>query len=181
MKRLIVTSADLSGTPLSELKSWLAISANTFDAALELQLRAALDLCEAFTGQMPLEQMCEQILPVRQGWQMLATAPVNAIQHVEGIPAEGPRFALPGTSYSVDIDAGGKGHVNVSSPGAAGRIAVGFTAGIAPSWSSLPAGLRQGIIRAAAHLYRDSEGGKPETLPVAIAALWQPWRQMRLA
>ena len=47
--------------------------------------------------------------------------------------------------------------------------------------SSLPDGLRHGIIRLAAHAWhqRESDGPTPNP-PAAVAALWRPWRQLRL-
>ena len=48
-------------------------------------------------------------------------------------------------------------------------------------WSALPQGLRHGVIRLAAHLYRERDDPSGAAIPPAgVAALWQPWRQMRL-
>lgn len=57
-------------------------------------------------------------------------------------------------------------------------------AAAAADWAELPPGLTEGIIRFAAHLYRDRDGG-PGSLgtrepPAAVAALWRPWREPRL-
>lgn len=46
-------------------------------------------------------------------------------------------------------------------------------------WSALPEALRHGVIRLAAHLYRDGDGAAAAP-PAAVAALWRPWRRMRL-
>ena len=132
MKRAIVTSAALVPAALAELKDWLGITTSGDDAQLNALLRAALDLCEDFTGVMPLQQVCEEILPLSPTWQALRTRPVQAVTGVQGIPAEGARFALPVGSYAIDLDADGAGRVHISHAGAAGRIAVRFTAGIAP-------------------------------------------------
>lgn len=95
MKRAIIAPANLAGPALDELKGWLAITTSGDDPALETLLRGALDMCEGFTGQMPLECTCEEILPASGEWQVLAARPVQAVTAVDGIPAEGPRFALP--------------------------------------------------------------------------------------
>lgn len=182
MKRAIVTPAALSPEALAELKDWLGITTTGDDPQLEALLRASLELCEDFTGTMPLQQLCETVLPVRSGWMRLATGPVQAIAAVEGVPAEGARFALPVGDYAIDLDADGGGQVQVGNPGAAGRIAVRFTAGLSPDWASLPAALRHGTVRMAAHHYRSREGDAPGALPpAAVAALWRPWRRLRLA
>ena len=181
MKRSIITPPDLSGAPLGELKQWLAISTNHEDAALQRLIAAALDLCEAFTGQMPLASECEDVLPVLARWQTLSVRPVNAITQVETVPVEGLRAPLDIADYEIDIDASGNGCVRVvRSPGAS-RIAVRYSAGLANDWGQLPDAMRHGIVRLAAASYRSRDSDAAANVPVAVAALWQPWRQMRLA
>lgn len=183
MKRAIVTPAALDPAALAELKDWLGITQGSDDAQLAALLRAALDLCEDFTGLMPLQQDCEEVLTASADWTGLSAAPVAAITLVSGIPAEGARFVLPTASYAIDIDAGGRGSVRVMAPGAAGRVAVRFTAGLSADWSGLPSALRHGVLRLAAHQYRQREvsSASSATPPAAVSALWRPWRRMRLA
>lgn len=181
MQRLIVTPPVLPPVALAELKDWLGITTAMDDAPLAALLRAALELCEDFTGRMPLQATCEEMLCVTGGWQRLSTRPVQAIQQVEGVPAEGPRFALATEDYAIDLDADGGGLVRVLRQGTAGRIAVRFVAGLAADWASLPETLRHGAIRLAAHQHRAREQGEAAPLPPAVvAALWRPWRRMRL-
>ena len=182
MKRALVVPPVLSPAALGELKQWLAISMPGDDAALMALLRAALETCEAFTGLMPLAAECEEVLPASAVWQALATRPVQAVTGVEGIPAEGARFALAPEDYAIELDADGGALVRVLRQGAAGRVAVRFTAGIAAEWAELPDGLRHGVLRLAAHHYRERESGSARALPpAAVAALWRPWRRMRVA
>lgn len=182
MKRAIVTPAALAPAALSELKAWLGITTSLDDPQLTALLRAALDMCEDFTGTMPLQQVCEEMVPVASGWQKLAVRPVQAITAVDGIPAEGARFALPASNYAIELDADGGGRVLVTNSGIAGRIAVRFSAGLSPDWAALPEALRHGVLRLAAFQYRQREADNAEVLPpVAVAALWRPWRRMRLA
>jgi uncharacterized phiE125 gp8 family phage protein len=182
MKRAIIAPPALAPAALDELKQWLAITTTGEDAALGALLLAALETCEAFTGLMPLEATCEEVLPAGTCWRALQTRPVQAVTGIEGIPPEGARFALAAEDYAIDLDADGGAHVRVIRRGAAGRIAVRFVAGLAPDWASLPDGLRQGAIRLAADAYRrrdgESQGRQP---PAAVAALWRPWRRMRVA
>ena len=182
MKRLLITPPVLPPAALAELKDWLGITTAQDDAPLTRALAAALELCEGFTGSVPLECECEEWLAVTGGWQRLATRPVQAIAAVEGVPAEGARFALNLADYEIDLDAGGGGLVRMLAPGLARRIAVRFTAGLASTWEALPETLRHGVIRLAAHQHRarDSDGAGPVP-PAAIVALWRPWRRMRLA
>lgn len=181
MRRAILAPAELGGAALGELKSWLAFTTSAEDALLTGLLGAAVEACEGFTGAMPLQQTCEEVHTASPGWQRLRTAPVQAITGVEGIPAEGPRFAMPSGAYELELEADGSGMVRVTRQGAAGRIAVRFVAGLAPGWGSLPEGLRHGIVRLAAHLYRERDAADPVQPPAAVTALWGPWRRMRLA
>lgn len=183
MKRAIVTPAALSQAALSELKDWLGITTTGDDAQLAALLRAAIDLCEDFTGTMPLQQGCEELIPVSADWIRLTAQPVQAITAVQGLPAEGARFALPVGDYAIDLDHDGAGRVRVMRSGSAGRIAVRFTAGLAPDWASLPEPLRHGVLRLAAHQYRarEDDGAVAALPPAVVAALWRPWRRLRLA
>ena len=181
MKRAILAPAELGGAALGELKSWLGISTSTEDTLLIALIGAAAEACEGFTGAMPLQQGCEEILASSPGWQRLGTRPVQAITGVEGIPAEGPRFALASDAYDIELEADGGAMVRVPRPGAAGRVAIRFVAGLVPGWGSLPDGLRHGIVRLAAHLHRGRELADAGTPPAAVAALWRPWRRVRLA
>ena len=182
MKRAIVAPAILPASALAELKHWLGISTTHDDALLSAQLRAALDMCEAFTGLMPLEAECEETIPARGGWLPLTVRPVQAITAAAGITPNGTQTALGVGDYELDLDADGAGRLRLLNRGNATNLAVRFTAGLVPGWDVLPEALRQGIIRLAAHQHREREnsGAAPQP-PAAVAALWQPWRRMRLA
>ncbi len=181
MKRAVIVPPDLSGDPLDALKSWLAISTSHEDGALVDLLGAALDLCEAFIGQTPLQAEYESILPVLARWQTLAARPVVAITAVEGAPVDGERFALDLTDYEIEINPRSEGCVRVLRSIGTSRIAVRYTAGLAVEWGQLPDALKHGIIRLAAASYRSrGEDSVLATMPSAVAALWQPWRQVRL-
>lgn len=181
MKRAILAPAPLAAAALAELKDWLAITTPRDDGVLTAQLRAALDMCEAFTGTMPLLAQCEELLPASGDWQKMHASPVQAITSVEGIPAQGARFAIPAPDYALDLDADGTASIRLINMGAATRVAVRFSAGLAADWSGLPESLRQGVLRLAAHQYRQRDNADVAPVPpAAVAALWRPWRRMRL-
>ena len=181
MKRAIVVPAIVAGAALDELKDWLAITTPRDDAVLTSLLHGALDMCEAFTGQMPLEALCEEVLPASAFWQKLQTRPVQAIAGLEGLQADGSRFPIAARDHAVELDADGAGRVRLLRQVGASRIAVRFTAGMTANWSALPESLRQGILRLAAHHYTQRVGGGKDTAPpAAVAALWRPWRRLRL-
>ena len=55
-------------------------------------------------------------------------------------------------------------------------------AGLAADWTVLPEPLRHGMVRLAAHQHRERESsGAASVPPAAVAALWRPWRRLRLA
>lgn len=181
MKRAIVVPAILAGAALDELKDWLAITTSGDNATLIGLLRSALEMCEAFTGQMPLEALCEEIIPAGCGWQPLTTRPVTAITGVDALLASGTRNPLPAEDFAFELDIDGAGAVRIFRADDSRRCVVRFTAGMANDWEHLPNGLRQGILRLAAYNFRERDAEtKHPAPPAAVAALWQPWRRMRL-
>ncbi len=180
MTRTIVVPAELGGAALDELKGWLALTRDAEDALLTGLLASALDAAEAFTGTMPLVQTCEEIRPAARVWHVLGTRPIGAITSVESVAADGTRHTLPIDAYQIELAADGTGSVRVTGA-TQQRIAVRFVAGLAPAWTSLPEGLRHGVVRLAAHLYRERDGDTLGRLPSAVSALWRPWRRMRIA
>lgn len=182
MMRVIVTPASLPAAALAALKDWLGITVAADDASLDVLLRASLDLCAEFTGMVPLAATIEETLPLAGGWQALSSRPVLGITSVAAVALDGSRQALGIASYDTDIAADGSARVRVHDNGAFTRVVVQFTAGLAPDWDHLPEPLRHGIIRLAAHQYRTRETPGAEPLPPAsVAALWRPWRRLRLA
>lgn len=162
-----------------EVKAWLRLETAFEDALLDRLVRSAIGHGEGFTGQALIVREEVERLPVSREWQRLRWTPVRALTGVMGIPAEGAAFALSPESYAIDIDGNGDGWVRVTAPGAAGRIDVTASVGLAADWAGLPEAVRQGAVRLAAHMFahRDGDGGTP---PAAVSALWRPWRRMRI-
>ncbi|HEX8261706.1 MAG TPA: hypothetical protein VF547_02410 [Allosphingosinicella sp.] len=164
-------------------KGFLRVERPDEDGLIETLAAAAAELCEAFIGQALLARGFVETMPASRAWQKLSRTPVRAITLVEALPAEGPAQTLAVGAYAIDIDAAGDGWVRLTEPGAARRIRVGYQAGVAGSWPDLPAALRHGILRLAAHLYmnRAEEGGRAAAEPPrAVAALWRPFRRLRM-
>lgn len=177
MKRTIITPAILPPLALAELKQWLGITVAADDAPLGRLLAAALETCESFTGRMPLLQACQETLVAQGGWQMLATRPVLAVLAVQ----QPDGTALAPDAYALALEADGSARVRLLAP-ALGPVVVRFTAGVAATWDDLPEGLRQGLIRLAAHQHRERDNAGAAPLPPAsVVAMWRPWRRVRLA
>lgn len=160
---------------IEEAKAYLRLDGSDEDGLIAGFIRAATSLAEAFTGQTLIVRDLQERVSPEAGWHRLASYPVTSIV---GIDAGGE--PLPATAYEIDIDPGGTGWVRIVDAGTVRPLTVRYTAGLGTDWNGVPEPLRQGIVRFVAHLhaYRDA----PDTpgLPTAIAALWRPWRRLRL-
>lgn len=174
----IERSASLAA-PLDALKAYLRISRSDEDALLTDLIRAASDMAEQFIGQLILQRGVEEILNASRDWHRLAMRPVTHIDAVAGVPADGSEFALPVENYALDIDGNGDGWVRVIEPGSAGRIHISYQAGIAVDADGVPDAICHGIIRLAGEYHARRDGLDPQP-PASVAALWRPWRRMRL-
>ena len=163
-------------------KAYLRVERSDEDGLIAGLVLAAGELCEAFIGRPLLERDFIETIPAGKAWRRLGNGPVRSITQIESVPAEGPAQALPAAGYGIDIDSRGGGWVRLTATGDVSRIRVGYRAGLAPGWADLPAALRQGILRLAAHFYtsRASEGAKASEPPAAVTALWRPFRRLRL-
>jgi uncharacterized phiE125 gp8 family phage protein len=180
MQRIIVQPPVLDGAALAELKHWLGISRPNDDAALTGLLETSVTICEAFTGQAPLRQTVEEVIPIAAGWQELVSRPVQDLTGAALIGSDGTRETLAVPSDTLDVRIGGKACVQLLRPLEGHGLALELVVGIAAQWEGLPAPLRQGVIRLAAHHYRDREGKASAVPPASVTALWRPWREVRL-
>lgn len=160
---------------LAECKAYLRLERDDEDALIAGFIRTAMALCEAFTGQWLIERAGEQQLAMNGGWQRIEALPVVAIIGVIG--AVGP---APGDSFESDIDLSGMGWVRLVDPGAIAAPVVRFRAGLAADWNGVPEPLRQGLIRLVVHLFTHRDAADAGAPPAAVAALWRPWRRLRL-
>lgn len=158
---------------LAEVKAYLRLEHGEDDGMLAGFVRTAMALCEAFTGQWLIVRVGVQRLDADTGWQRLGIAPVVEITGVDR--ADG---SLPAADYETDIDAAGTGWVRLKAPIIGARATA--RAGLGDDWNDLPEPLRQGIIRLVAHLHAHRDAADAGPPPTAVAALWRPWRRLRL-
>ena len=180
MQRDVVAAAQLTGAPLNEFKHWLSISTAFEDAYLESLLRSALVMCETFTELMPIMQICEEVLPASTDWLNLRTRPVGSLLDLRAIDISGTRLPIASEDREVRLDADGILRLRLARLPGPDRIIVRFSAGMADDWSALDSPLKQGILRYAGHLYRERDGSGEAIPPAAVAALWRPYRRLRL-
>jgi uncharacterized phiE125 gp8 family phage protein len=164
---------------VAEAKAYLRIANSDEDASIAGFLRTASALCEAFTGLALVRRQVVEVIGASPAWSKLGAGPVQAIEEVTAIAADGTETLIDTAGYAVDIDANGDGWVRVTAAHAPERVRVEYVAGLAADWNGVPEPLRQGVLRLATHLYtgRGDNGGAP---PAAITALWRPWRRIRL-
>lgn len=181
MQRIIVQPPVTGALALAELKHWLGITRPDDDAALTGLLQTSLTICEAFTGKAPLLQVVEEAIALVSGWQELASRPVRALTGAALIAADGSRTPLPALADAMEWRIAGSACVQLLQPFEGQAIALQASVGIADDWNALPAPISQGIIRLAAHHYRDRDGTSGAVPPASVTALWRPWRSVRLA
>jgi uncharacterized phiE125 gp8 family phage protein len=167
---------------VADARAYLRIDGGDEDALLMTLVGAAMGLCERFTGLALLSAERSDTIPASgPEWRRLPAAPVSAIASVSTLDPAGAATALPVDAYAIDIDASGDGWVRLVAPHPSGRLLVGYTAGLAADWPTLAEPLRQGVIRLVAHLYAHRDAAGDAGPPAAVAALWRPYRRMRLA
>ncbi|WP_370177313.1 hypothetical protein [Alteriqipengyuania sp.] len=177
--RTILAGGDLSPA-LAELKHWLGITRSADDAQLTALIGAGVEACERFTGLTPLASTIEEVRDASHEWTRLTTRSIAQVANVESLDSEGARSALDEDEYDLHLSGDGSAQLRLRRGPFIIRVVLTLEAGLAPDWASLPDGLRHGILRFAAFLHREGEQGAGEP-PAAIAALWRPWRQVRLA
>jgi uncharacterized phiE125 gp8 family phage protein len=165
---------------VEEVKAYLRIEGQEEDALLAGLIRAATGLCEGFTGQALIRRELRETIPAASEWRRLGRTPVQSISAVERLTVDGVATPLPVEAYAIDIDANGDGWVRTSSAAGATRLAVTYQAGMAGDWNGVPEPVRQGIVRLTAHLFTHRDAAEGVGPPAVVAALWRPWRRMRL-
>lgn len=166
---------------LAEAKAYLRIDGAEEDALLAGLIRSATGLCEAFTGQALIARPVTETVPATGDWRRLERTPVRAIGGVSLYPPDGAATALPADAFAVDIDSGGDGWVRVPGARHGARVRVDYEAGMAADWNGVPEALRQGVVRLVAHLHAHRDTADDAGPPAAVAALWRPYRRMRLS
>ena len=171
-----------AAAPLSvaEAKAFLRLDTDAEDALISGLVRTATALCEAFTGQLLLKRTATETVAADGTWHALALAPVVSIGAVETLGVDGTATALAGDGWTSTVDADGRAWVRIAAAGVARANVTGIV-GLADDWNGVPEPLRQGIARLVAHLFASRDAADDVGPPAAVAALWRPWRGVRLA
>lgn len=176
MMGLQQTPAAALAVSLDEVKTYLRIEHAHEDGLIAGMIRSATALCEAFTGQALITRGARETLRLSAEWRRLSLTPVRSIDAV----VDGGGAALAASSYAIDVDGAGDGWLRLPSAVSEQIVTVIFEAGGADDWNGVPEPLRQGITRLVAHMHLHRDGAGEASPPAAVAALWRPFRRMRL-
>ena len=170
----------VSPVSLTEALGWLRLGSASDDAVVEPLLRAATGICEAFVGQWLVQRSGSELVPVVQGAARLSVRPVVAVDEVRMVAADDSETVLAAGEYRLSLAADGGGRLIIAPQHGAARVRVTYRAGMAAAGADVPEAIRHGIVRMTQHLYEARDAREVPPPPAAIAALWQPWRALRM-
>lgn len=178
--------------PVQALKDHLRMGtgfadADLADGMLASFLRAAILTIEGRTGKvLILRRFRWQFAHWRDGeGQAMPVAPVAAVLGVSliqvcglAVPVDPARWCLVPDAMRPRLRGVG---LLLPQPAAGGRVEVEFDAGFGP-WAAVPGDLAQAVLLLAAQLWehRHEVGGREAGLPLAVAALIERWRTVRV-
>ncbi|MEO9470350.1 hypothetical protein [Parasphingorhabdus sp.] len=171
---------DIPADLIDEIKAFLRLDHDEDDPAIAEMAGSASLLCESFTRQLLVARMAQDMLPVKNVWQKLSRLPVQAIDLVESVAADGLTQELSSDDYIVDIDSDGQGWIRLQTAVSVSRVRVSYAAGLVADWEEVPTMLRQGIVRMTGYFYANRDSNDVHQLPHAVSALWRPYRRMRM-
>ncbi|MGK2284720.1 head-tail connector protein [Pedomonas sp. V897] len=178
---------------IEEARAFLRLDGEEEDAALAAFLKAAREVCEAFTGLVLIATRFRETRafdPAEtrgvpwSAWRSvrLSRGPLRQVEAVTLIGRDGTRTALGSADYTVEEDARGLACLRMTFlPPAGARLETDYQAGLGAEPAGVPEALRLGILRLAAHLYSHRDSPDDAGPPLAVAALWRPFRIGRLA
>ena len=178
--KIISAPAGLSGAPLAELKQWLAITTDGEDDLLVDLLAASHALCERFTGLVAFKCEVRETFAADSLAFRLSAGPVWGFLDAAAVTTVLDRRLLDASDYRFDREGADGGRVTLVASLEEPQVELRYYAGYSDDWSRIADGLRQGIIRFAAHQYRERDSAAADGPPAAVAALWRPYRRMRL-
>ncbi|MFN4129181.1 MAG: hypothetical protein ACK4GC_05125 [Paracoccaceae bacterium] len=159
------------------------------DGLVVAHLRAAMAAIEGRTGKALLaRRFLLQLNRWREdrGTQALPMAPVSALVSVTIRDAAGLGSVIAHDRYSLEPDMArprlrGAGRSLPDIP-EGGAVEIVFDAGFGPDWAAVPVDLAQAVLLLAAEFYElrhsGGQGGPP--LPLAVQALIERWRTVRV-
>jgi uncharacterized phiE125 gp8 family phage protein len=180
MAALVIEPPVLAATALIEAKALLRLDTVDEEALLAAQLRTALDLAEDFTGSVWLGTTYREKRALRREI-ILHKRPFTALTALRIIYANGSEAVLDASRQETQRTDHGEAMLSMPDSVLDGRdVLISYRAGMCDDWSALPEGLRMGVLRMAAHLFTWRDDAMAVGVPGAVAALWRPYKSLRL-
>lgn len=176
---------------LAEAKAYLRVDGDDEDALLATLIASARTTVERSAGLALLTQGWSLLLdqwPAR-GALALPLWPVQSVGDIELRTAAGNTAVLSADAYLVDAVSRPARIVLTGSPSpisarVVNGIEVGFVAGFGDAADDVPAPIRQALLMLVAHGFERREPvvaeGQPQELPMTVASLLAPYRDVRL-
>lgn len=175
MSALVIAGGE-SPVSLAEARDWLRLGPGDGDAAVSGLIRAAANLCEAFTGRMLIAREVIEEQTGTGAAVRLVKQPVVEIHDVMLLDGPGAPQVLAASAWTMRHGSGDGAQIAWSAmPPTGQRIRIRYRAGLARSASDVPEALRQGILRLVQHWH--FSGPEDTALPAIVTALWSPWRR----
>lgn len=177
---------------LAETKLHLRLDGDDEDALVLALIKAARECAEAETRRALIRRDFRLWLdawPAGRRAVELPLPPLAAISEVTLYDAEGVASPFGAGAWLADIvGEPGRLVLRAGTPPPvpereANGIAVRFTAGYGPAAGDVPEALRRGMALLVGHLFESREAGAAgtvEQLPFGVAALWAPFRRLKL-
>ncbi|MEO0412954.1 MAG: hypothetical protein AAF221_14065 [Pseudomonadota bacterium] len=141
-------------------------------------IRSGREACELYTGQALLYRDVK-LTAVHQGQRFfLRGLPVVTLLAASWTMGEA-ETALE-VAQLATCEQLGRTYVDLPGVPIGARVSVSYRLGLGADWNSVPETLRLGILRLIAHQYENRSKPALATLPGAVTALWQPYRQVHL-
>ncbi|RMF08909.1 MAG: hypothetical protein D6763_08960 [Alphaproteobacteria bacterium] len=172
---------------IAEARAYLRLDGDDDNAVVAACIMAARQACESYTGRSLISQTWQLYLDRwPEGAIILPRPPLQSVTSITVYDADGGATALDLGDFWVDSAAAparllAKSATVLLQPGRRlGGIEITYDAGYGDSWNDVPQALRQGILMAVANFYEHRAADSAAGLPAPIAALWQPYRVVRL-
>lgn len=188
-----MTNVAAAALPVQGLKDHLRLGSGfgddgMQDGLIEGYLRAAMAAIEGRIGKVLLARRFRLTLEAwrQAGEQALPVAPVVSVVSVTVLDAAGQAVVVDPARYRLvpDMHRPKLAAVGVLLPAVPmdGRAEVVFDAGFGSDWAGVPADLAQAVLLLAAeyHELRHADPGATRGLPLAVQALIERWRTVRV-
>lgn len=173
MKDMLINPPAHEPVSLSEIKDFLKIEGDEEDALLAQLLLIARESCEEFSRRALITQM-RAFMDRPAPAMAFPREPVQNVVQVFHL-CEGVSTPVSAVDYYLE---GGRLIFKRAPHG--GEVRIEYMAGYGDDWNAVPSALRQGILRLIAHMHRFRDAAGEGGIPLAVCALWRPYRVHRL-